>query len=476
MPAIRFFIASVGHKTFRYPWLTPPVGIMSLAAVVRERFDAEVCLINQRLYNMPDDALVKKAVSFSADIVALSSFTPNKYHLIAICEKIKQVLPSALVLVGGPHAAAVGSEVLRETCADIAVPSEGESVLEMILERYLSDQSWHEIPGISWRDASGEIVNNPGKIELIQDLDTLPFPAYDLDDLPGYWRTQFLPPGARKSYMTLVTSRGCPYGCKWCHSIFGRKFRAHSAERIIQEILYYNKTYGVSDFEFQDDIFNMDHARLIEFCELVHKHNLKLKLSFPNGLRTDILEESEIDALVSAGTILSAFALETGSPRLQLEMGKRLDIGRFLHNVEYATRKGIFGAGFIMLGFPTETAAEMKMTIDVTCSSALHFASFFNVTPFPNTEIYDMALKSHRDKILNYDYTSYDFTSSRFNVSAEPDEVVWKLQREANRRFYSPKRIYRIIRDVPTRYQLFMYAPQFFARQIKRRTGQDMDV
>ena len=468
MSALRFFIASVGHRTFRYPWLTPPIGIMSLAAVVRERFGAEVRLINQRLHNISNDALVKEVLAFAPDIIALSAFTPNKFDLIDVCAKLKMVLPEVPILVGGPHAAAVGSEILRETAADIAVPSEGESALEQIINQFLSDRSWDKIPGIFWRDDSGDIIENPGQIELIHDLDSLPYPAYDLADLPAYWRLQFLPPGTYSSYMTLMSSRGCPYGCKWCHSIFGRRYRAHSAERVIEEILYYNNKYGVSDFEFQDDIFNMDHSRVIEFCELVHKHNLKLKISFPNGLRTDILEEAEIDALISAGTHFSAFALETGSPRLQREMGKRLDIGRFLHNVEYAANRGIFSVGFIMLGFPTETASEMRQTIDVTCSSALHFASFFNVTPFPNTDIYDMAMKTHREKILSYDYSSYDFTSSRFNISAEPDEVVWKLQREANRRFYSPKRIYRIVRDVPTPYQLLLYAPQFFTRMVKR--------
>lgn len=467
MAALRFFAATVGRRTLRFPWLAPPLGIMSLGAVARDKFGAEVKLVNQRLHNISDDDLVREAVDFSADIIALSAFTPNRKTLSEVCASMKAALPDALLVVGGPHPTAMGAEILDETCADIAVPFEGEVALEMIINQYQSDRAWDTIPGIFWRDRKGEVVSNPGKIEPISDLDALPFPAYDLIDLPAYWRRRFLPPGTYSRYITLMSSRGCPYGCKWCHSVFGKKFRAHSAQRIIDEILYFNKTYGVKDFEFQDDIFNMDHARLMEFCDLVHKHNLKLNLSFPNGVRTDIFEEEEIDALVSAGTHFSAFSLETGSPRLQKEMGKRLDIGRFLHNVDYASRKGIFCAGAVMLGFPTETAEEMRTTIDVTCSSALHVASFFNVTPFPNTEVYNMALAIHGDKVKNYDYSGYTFTNSWLNISAEPDEVVWQIQREANKRFYTMKRILRVIRNARSPLQLFLYAPLVIERALK---------
>ena len=463
----RVFAAAVGRRTLRFPWLAPPLGIMSLGSIARERFGAQVKIVNQRLDNITNDELVKEAVDFSSDIVALSAFTPNRHELVDVCAKLKAALPNALILVGGPHATAMGAEILNETQADIAVPSEGELALQLIIEQYLSDRSWDKIPGMFWRDSTGAVLENPGKPELIEDLDSLPLPAYDLIDLPKYWRKPFLPPGTYSKYITLMSSRGCPYGCKWCHSVFGRRFRAQSPERIIDDILHYKKTYGVVDFEFQDDIFNMDHARLFQFCDLVHKHNLKLNLSFPNGLRTDILEEDEIDALVSIGVHFSAFSLETGSPRLQELMGKRLDIGRFLHNVEYAARKGIFCAGAVMLGFPTETEAEMRTTIDVACSSALHVASFFNVTPFPNTEVYNMAVKTHGEKVTNYDYTGYTFTHSWLNISAEPDEVVWRIQREANRRFYSVKRLYRIVRAARSPYQLFLYAPLVLERALK---------
>ena len=150
----------------------------------------------------------------------------------------------------------------------------------------------------------------------------------------------------------------------------------HSAERIVDEIEYFQQEYGVEDFEFLDDIFNLNRPRLMAFCELLHRRNLRIKIAFPNGLRTDILTQENVDALADAGTYFSSFALESGSPRIQTLMGKNLNIPRFVHGVEMAVKRGIFANGFNMLGFPTETEAEMLQTINVACNSMLHTASF----------------------------------------------------------------------------------------------------
>lgn len=464
----RFLATTVGRRNFRYPWLTHPVGIMSLASIVRSEFDAQVRVINQRANNLSNETLITEIIKFNPDVVGLSAFTPHKYDLAYICKKLKQIIPNALIIVGGPHASAVHSEILRETDADIAVPGEGEIALKKIINSYWSDESWEKIPGIIWRDKYGDIITNPGHLDFVQELDTLPFPAYDLIDLQPYWRLRFLPPETSSKYITLISSRGCPYGCKWCHNIFGKKFRVHSAERVVEEISFFQKKYGVSNFNFHDDVFNFDHKRLLEICELIQKRNLKVNLFFENGLRADILEESEIDALNAAGMHFFASGLETGSHRLQDFMGKRLNISRYLHNIEYAARKHIFTLGYAMIGFPTETVKEMWETIDTVCSSSLHMASFHTVVPFPGSEIYKMALEACPDKIRNFDYKIDNFASSPFNISAENDDVVWHIQRQANRKFYSPKRIIRCLRDSRARYQFIMYAPLFVDRLLKR--------
>jgi len=468
MRPVRIVLVNVGFRLPLYPLVTPPLGIMYLAAYLRTRFDAEFLLINQKLNNVPDDEVVKQAAAFEPDVVGLSVMTPAAYHLPRLTAGLKAALPNALVALGGPHVSAFGCHVLRQSQADAALPGEGELGTEMLLRALQEGAGLESVPGLFWRDEDGGIVVNPGAAPLIDDLDSLPFPAYDLIDLPAYWRRQGIAPIPRRKYASLFSSRGCPYSCNYCHNIFGKRKRKHSAERIVEEAAYYQKQYGIHEIEFFDDIFNLDHKRLMRFCELMTSAEQPLKFSFPTALRTDILRDEEIDALADAGMYYCGFALESGSPRLQKLMGKNLDIDKFVDNVNKVAAKGIYTNGFAMLGFPSETEEEMLRTVDVACATDLHTISFFTVTPFPGTELYRSVRALFPERIRDVVYDNLDFSSFTANLSDVPDDRFYQIQREANRRFFfNPKRILRILRDYPKPLLLPLYIPPFIKRATK---------
>jgi radical SAM superfamily enzyme YgiQ (UPF0313 family) len=468
MRPLRVFMANIGFKRALHSWITPPLGIMYLAGYLRSRLDAEFCLVNQREKNVPNDRLVKQIVDFGADIVGLSVMTPNAYLLPDITSQIRRANPDALVLVGGPHISAFRAESLNGNEADVAIPGEGELALEKVISAYFGDGRLDAVPGISWRQEDGQIITNPGMLPYVEDLDSLPFPAYDLIDLKPYWKAQSMPPIPRRKYVSLFSSRGCPYRCNYCHRVFGEGFRGHSAERITEEIERYQKQFGVRDIEFLDDIFNLDHKRLSRFLDLLHKRDLEIEIAFPNGLRTDILREEEIEGLVDAGLYFGSFALESGSPRIQKMMRKNLDISKYLENVEIAVSRGVFSNGFFMFGFPSETEEDMQQTLDVACESRLHTASFFTVTPFPGTEIYSIAMQERPDNVSQIDYEDMEYCLVSVNISDVPDSRLYHYQRKANRRFFmNPKRLFRILRDFPKPHLLPLYIPEYVNRVTK---------
>lgn len=472
----RLFLVNVGRRKPIYPLATPPMGIMYLAAYLRERFDLEIVLINQREENLAVDEIIRQARGFDPDVIGFGAITTAVHDLAELTRKAREALPRALVLVGGPHVSAFREKVLEDTDAHVAVLGEGERTFEAILHARLGGDDFSEIPGLIWRAPDGEIVSNPGHTLMIEDLDTLPFPAYDLIDLRKYWKLQSMPPIVRRRYASLLSSRGCPYQCMWCHNIFGKRFRRHSPERIVEEIDRHIRTWGIDDVEFLDDIFNLDKKRVVEFCELAQRRNLKFKIAFPNAVRTDILTQDVVDALVDTGMYFSSFALEAGSPRVQEYTGKRLDIPKFLKGVEMAVDRGVFANGFVMLGFPTETEEDLRQTLDVAVNSRLHTASFFTVMPFPNTRLYDEVMRLHPERLAHVDYDNTDFASIRVNLSEVPDEVFFAYQRRANRRFFmKPSRILRIIRDYPQPLLLPGYLHIYLSRLTKgafQRNGQ----
>lgn len=465
---LRLFLANLARRTTTYPLTTPPMGILYLAAYLRTKFDLKIKLINQKVENYTTQELAAEAAKFEPDVVGLTVMTPAAHQLPELTRTIRQALPKALVLLGGPHTSAYQKKVFDQADIDAAVEGEGELAFEAILNAYLDNGDFSKIPGLMWRTPDGTVERNPGHMPLIQDLDTLPMPAYDLIDVPAYWKLQSMPPVARRKYISLVSSRGCPYQCMWCHKIFGKAFRGHSAERIVDEIEHFTKTYRIDDVEFLDDIYNMDRQRVIDVAEEIHKRNLKVRTALPNAVRTDILTEEVVDALASMNLYWCSFALETGSPRLQAYTGKRLNIPKFLEGVAMCEKKGIFTNGFAMLGFPTEVESEMRLTIDTMVNSRLHTASFFTVTPFPNTRLYQLVAERCPERLEPIKYSDTNFATIRVNLSDEPDDVLFAYQRKANREFFlRANRMFRIIRDYPQPLLLPYYLPIFLQRATK---------
>jgi len=443
---------------------------MSLAAYIRSKFDVDIMLVNQKIDSCSDDRIIYKAIEFHADIIGLSVSTPTAHHLPYLTRNLKKLLPRALILIGGPHVSAFGAGSLENNQADLGVPREGELALEQIIRAHFEgeDGAFAAIPGIYRRDNNGDIISNPGYIPFIKDIDTLPPPAYDLIDLKPYWKTQSMPPLPNRRYASLFSSRGCPYNCIYCHRIFGDTFRYHSAERIADEMAWLQKKLNIHDFEFLDDIFNLNRKRMVDLSERVHTRGIKTKLVFPNGVRTDIFTRDEIDLLAGMGMYYASFALESGSPRIQKLIGKNLDIEKYVENVNYAASLGVVANGFAMMGFPTETEEDLRMTIDTTCRSGLHTISYFTTTPFPNTEMYRLAEQKFPRRLSRINYDDMEYAGLAVNLSEVPDQVLFAYQRQANRKFFlNPRRLARLLTVYPQPYKLPLYLPAFARRALK---------
>jgi radical SAM superfamily enzyme YgiQ (UPF0313 family) len=153
---------------------------------------------------------------------------------------------------------------------------------------------------------------------------------------------------------------------------------------------------------------------------------------------------------------------------MQQFIGKHLDIDKFLRGVRWATDRGVYAHGFMMLGFPTETEEEMQATLDVACNSRLHGAGFFSVIAYPDTELYAYVAKHVPDKLKKLDWDDMEFVGSRINLSEVPDEVLFRYKREGFRRFYlNPARLARIVRDYPNPWFLPYYVPMYLNRVTK---------
>lgn len=446
-----------------------PLGIMMIAAQARASGFADVHILDMKVEDWTPERCADELARLAPDVVGLSAMTYEAGCMHALAKLVKQRLPHARIVCGGPHPSVAAADVLQDASVDFVVRGEGEFTFAELLERLRERrEDWSECAGLSWRDASGAVQHNPDRPPP-QKLDEMPFPAWDLVDHAKYHK---VPRGgviyAHKEFATMFSSRACPWRCSYCHNSYGKVFRERSAEHVLAEIELLVTKYGVKELVFMDDIFNFRPARAKAIAQGIIDRGWKLALTFPNGFRGDILDEELVVLLKKAGMYRCMVAVESASPRLQKVMQKNLKIDKVAKIVDFIASQGVMVHGAFMLGFPSETEQEMQATIDWAANSSFHTAAFFRVIPFKGTQLFTQVEQAGH--ALPTDWSVYEPYKSEINLSAVSEERIFALRKEAYRRFYmNPKRLWRIFNLIPQKRNMLPYLTLLFARRAYAR-------
>lgn len=446
-----------------YPQVSPAIGLLSLAAVLRTGARAGVRLVDLRLTDRPEADLERACAEFRPDVVGISALTHESRAARLAASVVRRVAPNARVALGGPHASALGPAVLeRMPELDTALLGEGEASVVELVRRLAAGEPLDGLPGVAHRAEGG--VSCAGPAPLVEDLDRLPTPAYDLIDFDEFARRpRFARTGAGR-YMTVMSSRGCPFGCLYCHNIFGRRYRARSAASFVAELELLRRRWDVREFEVVDDAFNLRRERVIEICRTIVDAGLDVRLSFPNGMRGDLLDEEQLEWLRKAGTNYLAIAVETAAPRMQKLIDKPMDLDRVQRMVRAGRRLGIHMHGLFLLNLPGETLDEMRQTADFIVDSPFLSFNLGVATPFPGTRLAERA----RERGVEAPEEPLDgFYGARFQTMSEASvDKINRLRRRTLLRFYlDPRRAWGLARSLPARALLDL--PGLFLRRLR---------
>lgn len=367
----------------------PPLGLCYLAAVLLKAGYNQVKVIDGMLENLSYKALEMRIRRYRPDIVGVTSTTVSFYNAKKIISLCKKINPKILTVLGGAHFSALPQRTMEECQQlDIGVYGEGEITFLDLVKKLSQNKRINSIKGTLYRRKRRIAVNPPRK--NIDNLDNLPFPArHLLEDLRLYHHTPFR---GRKFTVSMITSRGCPFGCSFCdQSVFGTRWRTHSPDYVVQEMMNLKKKYNIDSISFEDDNFLLSRNRAIDICEKIISNNLRT--SWACSARVDNIDSELLFLMKEAGCFNIFIGIESGSNRILKLMNKKTNLTDIKKAVRLIKQNGVNVYGSFILGFPGESKDEMKKSIVFACSLPLDGVSFFLYTPHPNTTFANLATK-----------------------------------------------------------------------------------
>lgn len=367
---------------------TPALGILLLAATAR-RQGHEVAAIDAAALEMDIDQVLNDIKQFTPDIVGISMTTLGVSGASQLAELIKKQMPRTMIMVGGPHVSAAPEETMQRFPAfDIAVIGEGEETLAAILDAISMQQPLNGINSICFRDSGA--IKTTQRRAFIKDLDTLPFPAWDILDgfphryAPAPFKVKSLPSAS------LVSSRGCPNQCVFCdRSVFGTGCHAFSADYVIEMMLALYHRHGIRHICFEDDTFITFKTRMKEICERLI--NLKLNLTWSCLGRVNHVTADNLTLMKQAGCWQISYGIESGNQDILNAIKKNISLEQIRLALSMTRQAGILSKGFFIVGHPGETHETLRQTEDFAMELPLDDISVTMLTPFPGTEIYERA-------------------------------------------------------------------------------------
>lgn len=392
------------HGAWTYNFdLQPNLGLISLIAVA-EREGHEGVLYDPKLSvwrgDLPLDASLYQEMAHAIvrsrpDIVGFTSLGCNFICTLKVAAYLKNINCDLPILLGGPHASILDRQIMsRFAQFDVVVRGEAEETLLPTLEGIRTGRL-EGVRGITHRRGREVVVEPPASI--ITNLDSLPWPAYDhypIEDL---------------DIMTIrvEAGRGCPFDCTFCStaSFFGRRYRLKTAERLCAELDHLYKQYGISQFALMHDLFTVNKAKVREFCETVEDRGYTWRCS----ARMDCVDTDLLKQMYEAGCRSIYYGVETGSPRMQKAVSKRLDLGLYEPILDATIASGMSPTASFITGYPEEEQEDQNLTLDLIGSSLYRYPESLTIqlhllTPEPGTGLMNEFAES-----LEYDGHISDF-------------------------------------------------------------------
>ena len=379
-------LISPGSRTFYGEPRYPMGGISMVGAVLRERGN-KVQALDMRFSSVNDEDFKSKLQAADVKVVGFTVTNWDVLEAVRLASIVKAYNPEIKTVFGGPQASLCPNETIAYNDVDVVVKGEGEGPIVALLEALENDLPLRDVAGLTFKDSDGKIIHtNPSQI--IKDLSSLPWPAYDLFDLKRYFAF-----GERK--MGITGSRGCPFGCTFCtsYSVMGKATRYRDPDDVLAEIKYWNETAQVTHFQFQEDNFLGSRSKARAFLDALEKNPLPITYALEVGVRADALTPEICQKLKKTGCAAVAIGVESSDPEVLKLVDKGEDIETITKGIRAAKEAGLFIKGYFIVGLPGDSKEKVKKSVEYARDEEIDLPRFALVQSFPHSKLTDWVEK-----------------------------------------------------------------------------------
>ncbi len=394
-------------------WAEPncfPLGLGYIASVLlQEGHEVEILDINAHRWGKKE--VEKRIREISYDLVGIGGIITTYKYVKWLINVLNKCHPEKKIIVGGSVGASIPKTMLERNPVDIVCVGEGEETIRELVNVLQNNGDPSTVKGIWFKGNDGSICRNELR-EPINDLDKLPFPAWDLFPMDIYLKNPVGAPNRNKwidgSFaedtplsMNLYATRGCPYQCIYCyHDFMGQKYRYRSPDNIISEIKYLYTHYDVKYFNFTDDEFVLKKNFVYQFCQKIKdlQKELSQRITWSCSGRANLMTEELIATMAEADCVLIGYGIESGSQKMLDTMKKKVTVEQAKQSVRLTQQYLGWADCSFMIGTPGETKETIQETIDFCKQLNLIPEVIFFATPYPGTELYRMAIQRGKIK------------------------------------------------------------------------------
>ena len=387
-------------------------------------------------------SILKGIQEFRPKVIGISCLSSSYDVIKDLSLSIRKEFLEVTIVGGNLHASIFAEEMLKTGIVDYVLHGEGDYALLELCRALNGNTPLNNVRGLSYF-CDGQIVTT-GERPLIDNLDELPFPAWDLFPRAAYHtdpRTEVIPGQVE---MQILATRGCPNACTFCSSrtrkSLGSKYRMRSPENLCDEMEFMMDKNGAQVFGFMDLAFPLVKNHAIGIFEEIIKRGLHKRMKWVTECRVRPLDVETVQGMRESGCVRINFGIESGNDEILKSLKKNFSVQDVRDAVALTNKAGIETDGMFMIGLPDEREDQIEDTIRLAVTLPLRYAIFNLFVPYPGCELYDVLSRQGKIRFTQWsDFTSYGGYSGSDPVYV-PDtlslEALLRLQKSAMRRFY----------------------------------------